>query len=281
MKAEVKVSRVALGDVEIHLNESGDPQAPAVLFLHGSGPGATGASNWEAVLSDLGDRYHCLAPDVLGFGNSSHPNPPPDGLGPFTQQRIDTIVALLEKLGIERASFVGNSMGGMWSIGATVQHPEVVDKLVLMGAGGAPAEFLGPSLPGLVNFYDDPSPAAMTKLLTEFLYEPAILGGRLEDIAAARLPQAVRPEVERSHRATFDLRNPWQITEEQLTGIEHETLIIHGREDSFVTLGGGLYYFQKIPNARLYGIGKCGHWTQIEHRDRFVAALRGFLEGRL
>jgi 2-hydroxymuconate-semialdehyde hydrolase len=163
----------------------------------------------------------------------------------------------------------------------TVQHPKAVDKLVLMGAGGAPAEFLGPSLPGLVNFYDDPSAEAMSKLLTEFLYEPATLGGRLEDIAEARLPRAVRPEVERSHRATFDLSEPWRITEEQLAGIDHETLVIHGREDTFVTFGGGVHYFNKIRNARLYGIGNCGHWTQIEHHARFVAAVRSFLEGRL
>ncbi|UIX29168.1 alpha/beta fold hydrolase [Streptomyces sp. GQFP] len=279
--ARISTSRIPVGEAEIHLNESGDPDAPAILFLHGSGPGATGASNWEGVLADLGKDYHCLAPDVLGFGDSTHPNPPPAGLAPFTQLRIDTMIGLLDKLGIDQATLVGNSMGGMWSIGITGQASERVDKLVLMGAGGSPPEFFGPSLPHLVNFYDDPSTEAMTGLLRDFLHDPERLGGRLDEIAAARLPRAVRPEVERSHRATFDMSQPWRITVDDLAAITQETLIIHGREDKFVTFGGGVYYFQHIPNARIYGIGNCGHWTQIEHHEKFVAAMRGFLAGAL
>jgi 2-hydroxymuconate-semialdehyde hydrolase len=279
--ADVRESKVQVSAGELFLSETGERGAPAVLFLHGSGPGATGASNWDAVIRDLGDSYHCLAPDVLGFGDSSHPDPPPQGLGPFTQLRIDALAELVESQGLEQVSLVGNSMGGIWSLGLTKQRPELVDKLVLMGAGGAPPQYLGPSLPRLVNFYDDPSAEAMADLLNRFLYDPSVLGGRIDDIAAARLPRAVRPEVERSHRATFDMSVPWPITEADLAAITQETLVIHGREDTFVTFGGGIYYFERIPNARLYGIGKCGHWTQIEHHDRFVTALRAFLGGAL
>lgn len=281
VRVDVSNYRVPVGDVEIHLNESGPPDAPTILFLHGSGPGATGASNWEAVLADLGTDYHCLAPDVVGFGDSTHPDPPPQGLGPFTQFRIDTLLGLLDKLGVEKVNLVGNSMGGIWSIGIVGQAPERVDKLVLMGAGGAPPEFLGASLPKLVNFYDDPTAESMTALLQDFLHDPARLGGRLDEVAAARLPRAVRPEVERSHRATFDFSQPWHISADDLAAITQETLVIHGREDKFVKFGGGVYYFEHIPNARLYGIGNCGHWTQIEHHDKFVAALRGFMAGDL
>jgi 2-hydroxymuconate-semialdehyde hydrolase len=280
-KADVHSSRIPVGDVEIHLNTSGPPDAPAILFLHGSGPGATGASNWEAVLADLGGEYHCLAPDVVGFGDSTHPDPPPRGLGPFTRLRIETLIGLLDKLGLDKVSLVGNSMGGMWSIGITGQAPDRVDKLVLMGAGGSPPEYFGPSLGKLINFYDAPTTEAMTELLRDFLYDPRRLGGQLEEIAAARLPRAARPEVERSHRATFDFSQPWPITPADLAAITQPTLIIHGREDKFVRFGGGVYYFEHIPNATLYGIGNCGHWTQIEHHDKFVAALRGFLRGEL
>jgi 2-hydroxymuconate-semialdehyde hydrolase len=278
---DVKESKVKVSGGELHLNEAGRADQPTVLFLHGSGPGATGASNWDAVIRDLGDEYHCLAPDVLGFGDSTHPNPPPQGLGPFVQARIDALVELIEASGAEKVHLVGNSMGGIWALGITTQRPDLVDKLVLMGAGGSGAQYLGPSLERLVNFYDDPSEAAMTDLLNRFLYDPTVLGGELEQIAAARLPRAVRPEVERSHRATFDMSKPWPITDETLATIEQETLVIHGREDTFVTFGGAIHYFERIANARLYGLGKCGHWAQIEHHDRFVAALRGFFGGSL
>jgi 2-hydroxymuconate-semialdehyde hydrolase len=272
--------RVSVGPYELLLNESGDPDAEAVLFLHGSGPGATGESNWRAVLEDMGDRYHCLAPDILGFGDSTHPDPPPQGIVPFTQLRVDTLLGLLDGMGIDKATLAGNSMGGIISLSLVRQAPDRVDKLVLMGSGGAPLP-PGPGLPALIGFYQNPTTEAMVNVLETMVYDPAQFGDELNDIAAARLPRAVRADVQRSHVATFDLSIPWVISDEDLGRIAQEVLIIHGREDRMLNFADSLYYFDRIPNARLYGIGKCGHWTQIEHHRQFTAAVRGFLEGAL
>lgn len=282
-EAQITTTKVAVGEYEFQLSESGDRDAPTVLFLHGSGPGATGLSNWEAVLKDLGRDYHCLAPDVIGFGDSTHPEPPPQGLAPFTELRVDTLLGLLDALGLEKTTLVGNSMGGMWSLGMALKAPERVDRIVLMGAGGSPVA-VGPKIPALADFYANPTPEAMTALLEAFVYDPAQFGGELEKIAASRLPRAVRPDVQRSHRATFsdlDSSKPLSITAEDAAKIAQEVLVIHGREDRFVPFEAGEWFFQNLPNVRLYGIGKCGHWTQIEQHDRFVAALRGFLTGLL
>lgn len=279
--ADVMTTRVTVGEHAFHLNYSGKGGAPALLFLHGAGPGATGASNWQAVLEELGEDYQCLAPDVIGFGHSSHPDPRPAGLGEFTQLRVDALLGLLDALSIEQATVIGNSMGGMWTLGMVRQAPERIERIVLMGAGGAPLPF-GESLPHLINFYDDPSVDNMAALLEEFVYEPALFGTDLKTIAAERLPRAIRPEVEASHRATFTMADPpWDFTQQDLEAITQPALVIHGREDTFVRFEGGVYYFEHIPNARLYGIGKCGHWAQIEHHDRFVAAVRAFVEGHL
>jgi 2-hydroxymuconate-semialdehyde hydrolase len=86
---------------------------------------------------------------------------------------------------------------------------------------------------------------------------------------------------ERSHRATFDLTKPWPFSEQDAADIAQDVLIIHGREDRFVSFAAANWFFERIPNVRLYGIGKCGHWTQIEQHDRFVAVVRGFLAGNL
>lgn len=278
--AQIITRRVSAGAHEFHLNESGDPSAPAVVFLHGSGPGATGLSNWAKVLEDMGDEYYCLAPDVIGYGDSSHPDPRPQGIVPFTQLRVDAIIGLLDVLGIEKATFVGNSMGGMWTLGAVRQNPERVDKIVLMGAGGSPIP-PGPQIPKLIAFYQNPTSESMAALLAAFVYDPSMFGGRLEEIAADRTPKAMLPDVRLSHEATFDLTTPWVFSEQDAADIAQDVLIIHGREDQFVTFDAGLWFFQRIPNARLYGIGKCGHWTQIEQHRRFVAAVRGFLAGSL
>ncbi|GAA2223438.1 alpha/beta fold hydrolase [Micromonospora olivasterospora] len=274
----VRVKRVGVGDLEFNVNESGDPGSPTLLFLHGSGPGATAASNWQAILEELADDFHCVAPDVIGFGDSSQPDPRPAALGPYTQLRVETLVGLVDAMGIDTFTVVGNSMGGMWALGMVRDIPERVDRLVLMGSGGAPLP-VGPSLPKLIGFYDEPTVDAMAALLTDFVYEPSMFGDRLHEIAAERLPRALRPEVEASHRATFTFEVPWDFTPSDLAAIQQETLVIHGRDDRFVTFDAGVYYFTHIPNARIYGIGKCGHWAQIEHHDRFVAVLREFLAG--
>ncbi|GAA5210864.1 alpha/beta fold hydrolase [Streptomyces thinghirensis] len=283
--AEVPITttKVAVGEYEFQLNESGDSTAPPVLFLHGSGPGATGLSNWEAVLKDLGSDYYCLAPDVIGFGDSTHPEPPPAGLVPFTQLRIDTLIGLLDQLGLEKVSLVGNSMGGIWSLGMVRQAPERVERIVLMGAGGSPVA-AGPKIPALAGFYENPTTESMTALLEAFVFDAAEFGGELKKIAENRLPRAVRPDVQRSHLATFsdlDMSKPYSFPAEEAAKITQDVLVVHGREDRFVPFEAGNWFFQNIPNVRLYGIGKCGHWTQIEQHDRFVSVVRGFLAGQL
>src|SRR6202012_5810898 len=186
--AEITTTKVAVGDYEFHLNQAGDPKNPAVVFLHGSGPGATGLSNWERVLADLGDDYFCLAPDVIGFGDSTHPDPPPQGIVPFTQLRVDTILGLLDALGIAKASFVGNSMGGMWSLGIVRQAPQRVEDIVLMGSGGAPPP-PGRAIPRLSGYFPAPWRARRSNLLRGFVSDPARFGKELDRIPALRLPR--------------------------------------------------------------------------------------------
>jgi 2-hydroxymuconate-semialdehyde hydrolase len=130
----INTTKIAVGQHQFHVNESGDRTNPAVLFLHGSGPGATGLSNWEAVLQDLGKDYFCLAPDVIGFGDSSHPDPTPQGLAQFNRLRVQTLIGLLDELQLDKATLVGNSMGGVWSLGVAMQSPHRVDKIVLAPA---------------------------------------------------------------------------------------------------------------------------------------------------
>lgn len=279
-KAKMTTTTVPVGEYQLLVNETGEPGAPAILFLHGSGPGATGESNWRAVIEDLGDTYHCLAPDILGYGDSTHPDPPPQGIVPFTTLRSETLIGLLDTFDIGQAHLVGNSMGGLISLDLVRLAPARVASITLMGAGGAPLP-PGPALPSLIGFYEQPTAEAMTRLLEDFVYAPEDFGDELAAVAAARLPRATRADVQRSHAATFDLSTPWTISDEELAAIEQDVLIIHGREDKMVVFEAGLWFFERIPNSRLYGIGKCGHWTQIEQHDRFVAAIRGFVSGVL
>jgi 2-hydroxymuconate-semialdehyde hydrolase len=267
---------VPVGDVTFRLLESGPVDAPTILWLHGSGPGANGQTNWEWLLCELGDEFHNLAPDLVGFGESTHPNPPPQGLKAFTELRARTLIALLDELGIDNVTLVGNSMGGIVSLVLTQMAPQRVERLVLMGGGGAPVG-LTPELLKLITFYENPTTEAMADLLTCFVNDPSFFGDDLHNIAASRMPLASRPEVERSHRATFSPGEPLAFTPDILATITQPTLVVHGEGDRLIPIAAGEYFAQHLPNVRFERFADTGHWLMIEQPQRFADLLREFM----
>lgn len=277
MSAPIDTHDIAVGESTFHVSETGPRDARPVVFLHGSGPGVTALTNWEWLIGELGDEFHCIAPDVIGFGDSSHPNPPPQGIAAFTQLRVDTLLGLFDELGLDAVTLVGNSMGGIISIALALQAPERVRAIVLMGTGGAPVP-LTPGLLQLITFYDDPTAENMANLLTQFVHDPSHFGDDLHAIAAARLPRATRPEVERSHRATFAPGGEGLgFTPERIATIAQPTLVVHGDDDRIVPMASGEYFAQHLPNSRLEIYPDTGHWLQIEQGPKFAASLRTFL----
>ena len=274
----ITASDVKVGAFRFRLNQSGDPQHEAVLWLHGSGPGATGLSNWEGVINELAGDFYNLAPDIIGFGDSTHPDPAPQGLVEFTKLRVDTILRLLDTLDIKRVHLVGNSMGGIISLSLVTQVAERVGKIILMGSGGAPIP-LTEELIKLITFYNNPTAEAMAELLTSFVYDPAFFGDKLNEIAATRIPRATREEVRRSHLATFSLGPPLVFSPKALGAIANPVLVVHGREDRIMPLAVGHYFAAHIPNAELHVFPKTGHWLQIEQPQRFANLSRAFLKG--
>jgi 2-hydroxymuconate-semialdehyde hydrolase len=265
------------GEVTFHVNETGPVDAPTILWLHGSGPGATGSTNWDWMIGELGDEYHCVAPDIIGFGDSTHPNPPPQGLKLFTELRVRTLIALLDALRIDKVTVVGNSMGGIISLALVTAHPERVDKIVLMGSGGAPTG-LTPELLKLILFYEDPTTEAMAELMTCFVHDSAFFGDDLDKIAAARMPRALRADVERSHRATFGPGDPLSFPPELLAKIDIPVLVVHGANDRIMLVAAGEYFAEHLPNAELHVFDETGHWLQLERPQRFADLLRAFLK---
>lgn len=265
-----------------HVLQSGARDKPAILWLHGSGPGATARSNWERVLGMTGDRYWNIAPDIIGFGHSTHPEQPPQGLAAFTRYRVQTLLALLDVLGVEKVNLVGNSMGGIISLNLVLTAPGRVDRLMAMGTAGAPVKPTA-DIMKLVRFYDSPTTEAMAELMTCFVHDPSMFGTELYAIAAQRMPMATRAEVERSHRATFGPPDPAAppiaplVTEANLAALNHRMLFMHGREDRMVSPENSYWLSQRIRNAHLHIFPNTGHWLMIEHPKEFVGLIDAFM----
>jgi 2-hydroxymuconate-semialdehyde hydrolase len=276
----VRTSDVDLSDgYRMRVYETGDATAPAVLFLHGSGPGVSGISNWRDVITTLGASFHCIAPDIVGFGDSTHPDPAPQGFAVNAELRIAKLLELLDTLGVDTVSLVGNSMGGMYSLRIVQLAPDRIERMVLMGSGGMPGMTPLPDLIKLITFYDDPTAQNMADLFRCFVYDAEAFGADIDAIAAQRLTVALRPEVRRSHLGTFAPGPMLGFEPDELAEITLPTLVIQGREDRIVPLEGSFYLSRHIPNADLYVMAKCGHWSQFEHAEQFGKVIGDFLGG--
>jgi 2-hydroxymuconate-semialdehyde hydrolase len=275
---EVRSQDIQAGEHRLRVHTSGDPSKPAILFIHGSGPGVSAPSNWAHLMPSFAEDYYCIAPDVLGFGDSEHPDPAPAGGMPeYTTLRARSLIALLDALGVAKAHFVGNSMGGMITLRVAQIAPARIDKMILMGSGGAP---IPPSadLMKLITFYQDPSPETMADLLVRFVDDTSLFAGKLEEIAQTRLALATRDDVRRSHLATFNPEyGPVKYTKDELAAIQHQALVLHGREDRMLPVAAGYYLAENLPNAQLHVLPHAGHWIQIEQAADFTSQAKLFL----
>jgi len=243
-----------------------------LLLIHGSGPGVSAWANWRLVLPVLSDKRRVLAPDMVGFGYTERPEPAAYNMKVWLKQAID----FLDALGIEKTDLVGNSFGGALALAMAIHHPERVRKLVLMGSMGV--EF--PITYGLDYVWGyQPSVETMAKCLDMFVVNKAFLSDQLSEM---RYRASIEPGFQEAFSAMFpaprqDYVKAMAHAPEDLKKIEHETLIIHGREDEVIPLYTSQTLNTHIVNSELHIFGLCGHWTQIEQNKKFNSLVDLFL----
>ncbi|WP_039989137.1 alpha/beta fold hydrolase [Paraglaciecola arctica] len=245
--------------------------APVMMF-HGSGPGVTAWANWRLVMPDLAKHHRVIAPDMLGFGFTERPKNSLCNMDHWINHTID----LLDELGIERTDIVGNSFGGGIALALAIRFPKRVRRLVLMGSVGVPFK-LTHGLDAVWGY--EPSLKAMKGLLDIFAYDRKLV---TDELAELRYQASIRPGFQDAFSALFPApRQRWiealQSNENDIRTLTHETLILHGREDKVIPLKTSQTLFEWVPNAQLHVFGHCGHWTQIEHANRFSKLVVDFL----
>jgi pimeloyl-ACP methyl ester carboxylesterase len=249
-------------------------RGPALLLIHGLGGNW---QNWQANLDGLARRHRVIVPDLPGFGGS------PAYPGRVTMARYaDTLVEVLDELGIDQATFVGNSMGGLLSIEAALRHPDRVTATMLVCSGGIPLTTLRHRAvlrPGAL--------ALNTALRHERIRHAALRRPRVRLAIAARI-------VHRPHRVEA------RYLSEALDGIgarafgpvlraalrydarpyaprlNRPTLIVWGRHDRLLPLWMGRQLHALIPNSELAVWDDAGHCPMIEHPARFNDLVANF-----
>lgn len=258
----------------IHYHEAGEGHP--IVLLHGSGPGATGWSNFYANIPLLARTNRVIAVDMPGWGLSDTQN---DAGG---RDHPANLVALLDSLGIEKAALVGNSMGGMTSVMTAIRYPDRVSHLVTMGSPApgfdtfAPNDGPSEGLKVLLAAYADPSPVLIKQLVQIMCFDEALA---TDELAKMRSEAALaRPDHLADWSKTFpNLLATYQAFAGRLGEIGAPTLAVHGRDDRTVNFEGSLRLVKQVPNSRLLLISRCGHWAMIEHTEEFSCAVSTFV----
>jgi 4,5:9,10-diseco-3-hydroxy-5,9,17-trioxoandrosta-1(10),2-diene-4-oate hydrolase len=251
-------------------------EGPALLCLHGTGPGASGLGNYAGVLEELSREFRLIIPDLPGFGASTITK---DDDEPWCRMAAAELHQFLEKLGVKRINLLGNSAGGAVSVHMALARPEMVPSLTLMGCHGlrvplfTPREMSGVQL--MRSYHAKPTLEKMKALIETFFYDPKTVD--VEKIAKERYEKTSQGMMQGNERIARGRPNSVKVTTDELAKLSMPTLLIWGRDDRFVGVDDGLVFAASIPDARLVLLSKCGHWAQIERRADFVAQVRGFV----
>jgi pimeloyl-ACP methyl ester carboxylesterase len=250
--------------VKIHYVEAGS--GPVVVLLHGLGGNTT---NWAFNIPALAQKYRVIVPDQIGFGKSDKP---------LINYRIATYVdfldAFLKELKIERATLVGNSMGGWVAAAYTLAHPEKVERIILVDAAGF--SFAKGFDTGQLIKLNPSTREGMKELVSRVFYNKMIfMSDAFVDSSMQARINAGDGHTIRSITESIIRREDF--LDNRLSVIKQPALIIWGREDGLLPLADAERFKKEIPNSQLIIFDQCGHVPQVEKAADFNAAVLKFM----
>jgi len=262
---------VETAGVRLHVRDTGPRDAPVVILLHGFG---ASLHTWELWAVPLSERLRVIRYDLTGAGLTGA-----DPTGDYTDERaMQLLIALMDRLGIARASIVGHSMGGRVAWRFAAEHPERVDRLVLVAPDGFASPGFEydrkPDVPAVMELMRYVMPKALLRMnlapayadsakLTDevvtryhdLMVAPGVRGALLE-----RLRQVVR-------------RDPVA----KLESIAAPVLLVWGEKDAVIPVTNAADYQKALKQSTLATFPAVGHIPQEEAPDVSLPAVRAFL----
>ena len=256
---------VSVFGAKINYVEAGDPSKPKVILLHGLGGNL---QNWAFNIPVLAANYHVIAIDQIGFGKSDRP---------MLKYRVGTYVDFLDRfmteLKIEKASLVGNSLGGWAAALTAIKYPNRVEKLVLADAAG-----LKPTEVDLAQVYalNYSTRDELRQLVKLVFYNQALFGSE------AFIEQSMTVRVTANDGYTINsLIDSIKRNEDFLNGrlgeIKKPTLIVWGKQDGLLKVADAEHFKRDIAGSELIVFDQCGHVPMVEKAADFNKAVLAFL----
>jgi pimeloyl-ACP methyl ester carboxylesterase len=284
--ATITYHRATVHGLGVFYREAGPKDAPTIVLLHGF---PSSSRMFDTLFPLLAVRYHLVAPDYPGFGQSEAP--PPSRYAYTFDHLAATMNALLEQLGIDRYSLYLQDYGGPIGFRIMMAHPGRVQTLIIQNAN-AYEQGLGEKWKGIAQYWA--SPKTHSEVPTGFT---SLAAAQFRHSAGSPHPERYNPEIweqeytilsrpgeqEIQEALLYDYRTnvaaypEWQAW---LRRRKPHTLVVWGRYDSSFVEAGAEAYKQDVPNAEVHVLD-AGHFALDEKVDEIAALVLVFLNKHL
>ncbi|MBR1174539.1 alpha/beta hydrolase [Bradyrhizobium sp. KB893862 SZCCT0404] len=282
-RSSIRYHSVEIRGLKIFYREAGRADAPAVLLLHGF---PSSSRMWEPLLPLLADKYHLIAPDYPGFGNSSAPAPSDFT---YTFDNIAGVIGeLTEKLGVTSYVLLMQDYGGPVGFRMALAHPERVRAVIIQNAVSH-EQGLSPLWEARRKYWADPA-RELEALKANFTSFDAT---RQRHLGSTPHPERYDPDTWTDEYAFLtrpgqaeiqttlflDYRTnvasypKWQ---DWLRRTKPPTLVVWGKYDPSFTVAGATAYRDDVPEAEVHLL-EAGHFALDEATDEIAALVRDFL----
>lgn len=260
--------------MQVHYRDEGPRDAPAIVLLHGT---SASLHTWEGWVADLKQDYRVVSLDLPAFGLTG-PFPTAD----YTIANYSRFLAeVLDRLDVPRASIAGNSFGGQLAWQFTVDHPQRVERLILVDAAGYPRQstsvplgFKIASMPLLRPLMANVLPRSLIEASVRSVYgDPSKVDEALID---RYYDLAVREGNRQALRERFQ-QSMIGVDPARIASIDKPTLIIWGGRDGLIAPENAKRFHADIEGSEVVMFDDLGHVPQEEAPAQTLAVTRAFL----
>lgn len=258
-------------DLEVAYSEAGAGNGDPVVFLHGI---PTNSYLWRHAVPAVAEKHHVIAPDMIGYGNSSQF----DGFDRSLRAQEVAIDGLLDALGFDTVSLVGHDLGGGVFLRYASHEPDAVDRLVLSNSvayDSWPIQTITDL--GLPESARENSPEEIQGML-DGLFRGTLWGDDPDEafIEGMKAPWNSEEGVTSLVRNAI-ATNTSHTTEVDPSDVTAETLLLWGLEDEFQPVQWAERLTEEIDRCELVGLEEANHWVPEDRPEAFVDHLREFL----
>ena len=262
---------IEVAGIRLHVRDDGPRTAPAVIMIHGFG---SSLQTWEPWARSLQAKFRVVRFDLPGSGLSA-----PDPRGDYTDARtLQVVLALMDRLGVAKASLIGNSIGGRLAWTLAAEHPDRVDKLVLISPDGFAS-------PGFAYGQAPKVPAALG--LMRYVLPKALLRANLK--SAYGDPSAL---TEQTVTRYYDLMRAPGVRQALLSRMKETVLVdprpllhritapvllVWGERDGMIPFSNAQDYVKTLSDVRLVSFPQLGHVPQEEAPAESIGPVLAFL----